>query len=79
MSDRNLSVRVQHLTTRTESHESFRNVCVSLAQTMYRYEVRLRTGLLGEPAKHVRPLSEARCVHDGLSSGPHLVETEGPL
>jgi optic atrophy 3 protein len=29
---------------------------------MYRYEVRLRTGLLGEPAKHIRPLSETRCV-----------------
>jgi optic atrophy 3 protein len=29
---------------------------------MYRTEVRLRTSLLGEPAKHVRPLSETRCV-----------------
>jgi hypothetical protein len=29
---------------------------------MYRYEARLRTGLLGEPAKHIRPLSETRFV-----------------
>jgi hypothetical protein len=43
-------------------HERFRKVCISLAQTTYRYEVRLRTGLLGEPAKHIRPLSETRCV-----------------
>jgi len=30
---------------------------------MYRGEVKLRTNLLGEPAKHIRPLSETRCVH----------------
>jgi len=29
---------------------------------MYRGEVKLRTNLLGEPAKHIRPLSETRCV-----------------
>lgn len=40
----------------------FRNVCVSLAQRMYRGEIQLRTRLLGEPAKHVRPLSETKCV-----------------
>jgi hypothetical protein len=60
-------VRAQNLTSRTERHERFKKVCVSLAQTMYRYEARLRTGLLGEPAKHIRPLSEAKCV-------PHLVD-----
>ncbi|KAI0294653.1 optic atrophy 3 protein-domain-containing protein [Multifurca ochricompacta] len=43
-----------------KEHERFRKVCISLAQTMYRYEVRLRTGLLGEPAKHIRPLTETR-------------------
>jgi len=46
-------------------HERFRKVCVALAQTMYRYEVRLRTGLLSEPAKHVRPLSETRAIENG--------------
>ncbi|KAI9446953.1 OPA3-domain-containing protein [Russula earlei] len=48
-------------------HERFRKVCVSLAQTMYRYEVRLRTGLLGEPAKHIRPLSETRAIENGAN------------
>lgn len=41
-------------------HETFRTFCVDLAQRMYRTEVRLRTNLLGEPAKHVRPLSETK-------------------
>lgn len=43
-------------------HEKFRNFCVGLAQGMYRAEVQLRTNLLGEPAKHVRPLSETKYV-----------------
>lgn len=43
-------------------HDRFRTFCVSLAQRMYRAEVKLRTGLLGEPAKHIRPLSEQKCV-----------------
>jgi len=34
---------------------------------MYRYEVRLRTGLLGEPAKPIRPLSEARAIENGAN------------
>ncbi|THH21489.1 hypothetical protein EW146_g112 [Bondarzewia mesenterica] len=50
-----------------KEHERFRNICVSLAQTMYRYEVRLRTNLLGEPAKHVRPLSETRAIENGAN------------
>lgn len=50
-----------------KEHERFRNVCVSLAQMMYRYEIKLRTNLLGEPAKHVRPLSEARAIENGAN------------
>jgi len=34
---------------------------------MYRYESRLRTGLLGEPAKHIRPLSETRAIENGAN------------
>jgi hypothetical protein len=41
-------------------HESFRRVCVNLAQGMYRTEAKLRTTLLGEPVKTHRPLSETR-------------------
>jgi len=36
---------------------------------MYRTEVKLRTNLLGEPAKqHVRPLSEARAIENGANA-----------
>lgn len=46
---------------RTNSrHEKFRNVCISLAQWSHRSEVRLRTGLLGENPKNIRPLSETK-------------------
>lgn len=43
-------------------HDSFRNICVDFAQTIHRSEVQLRTYILGEPAKHIRPLSEVRYV-----------------
>ncbi|KAJ3904685.1 optic atrophy 3 protein-domain-containing protein [Lentinula edodes] len=49
-------------------HERFRNFCVSLAQLMYRTEVRLRTGILGEPAKHIRPLSETKAIDSGANA-----------
>jgi optic atrophy 3 protein len=35
---------------------------MDFAQTMHRSEVKLRTYILGEPAKHIRPLSETRYV-----------------
>ncbi|KAA1475833.1 OPA3-domain-containing protein [Dentipellis sp. KUC8613] len=53
--------------TQAKEHERFRNICVSLAQTVYRYEFRMRTNLLGEPAKHIRPLSEARAIENGAN------------
>ena len=48
--------------SRPRRHEVFRKFCVDLAQRMYRTEVKLRTSLLGEPAKRIRPLSEAKYV-----------------
>jgi len=56
--------------TQAREHERFRNLCVSLAQTIYRYEIRLRTGLLGEAppsSRHVRPLSETRAIENGAN------------
>ncbi|KAI0035001.1 OPA3-domain-containing protein [Vararia minispora EC-137] len=50
-----------------KKHETFRHGCVRLAQTVYKFEMRLRTGLLGEPAKHIRPLSEARAIDNGAN------------
>ncbi|KAJ7025905.1 OPA3-domain-containing protein [Mycena alexandri] len=51
-----------------QQHERFRTFCVSLAQMLYRSEVKLRTGILGEPAKHIRPLSETRAVENGANA-----------
>jgi len=41
---------------------------VSLAQRMHRTEVKLRTNILGEPPKSIRPLSEARAIDTGANS-----------
>ncbi|TFK32595.1 optic atrophy 3 protein-domain-containing protein [Crucibulum laeve] len=49
-------------------HERFRTFCVDLAQFMYRSEVKLRTNILGEPARHIRPLSENRAIENGANS-----------
>ncbi|TCD66407.1 hypothetical protein EIP91_001398 [Steccherinum ochraceum] len=54
--------------TQAKQHERFRSFCVNLAQGMYRAEVQLRTNLLGEPAKHVRPLSETRAIENGANA-----------
>ncbi|EIW61012.1 OPA3-domain-containing protein [Trametes versicolor FP-101664 SS1] len=51
-----------------KQHETFRTFCVALAQRMYQTEVRLRTNLLGEPAKHVRPLSETKAIENGANA-----------
>jgi len=55
--------------TQAREHPKFRSICVNLAQSMYRTEVKLRTNLLGEPAnQHVRPLSEARAIENGANA-----------
>ncbi|KAF8129351.1 OPA3-domain-containing protein [Boletus edulis] len=50
-------------TVRNKRHETFRNICVSLAQKMHTAEISLRTNILGEPARqNIRPLSETKYV-----------------
>ncbi|PIL33069.1 hypothetical protein GSI_04518 [Ganoderma sinense ZZ0214-1] len=56
------------LKVQAKQHETFRSICIGLAQRMYQTEVRLRTNLLGEPAKHVRPLSETRAIENGANT-----------
>ncbi|KAI5118286.1 hypothetical protein M0805_003241 [Coniferiporia weirii] len=51
-----------------KEHETFRRWCVSLAQNMHRAEVKLRTNLLGDNPKSIRPLSEARAIENGANS-----------
>ncbi|KAJ7647829.1 OPA3-domain-containing protein [Roridomyces roridus] len=56
------------LKNQAKQHEFFRGFCVDLAQMMYRSEVKLRTNILGEPAKHIRPLSETRAIENGANA-----------
>ncbi|KAF7289270.1 OPA3-domain-containing protein [Mycena indigotica] len=60
-----ISAQIKHQATQ---HERFRHVCINLAQLMYRSEVRLRTNILGEPAKHIRPLSETKAIENGANA-----------
>ncbi|GJE88107.1 OPA3 domain-containing protein [Phanerochaete sordida] len=54
--------------TQVKQHETFRNICVGLAQRMHRGEIQLRMRLLGESPKHVRPLSETRAIENGANA-----------
>ncbi|KAH9483560.1 OPA3-like protein [Psilocybe cubensis] len=60
-----ISTRIKE---QARQHERFRGLCVNLAQFMYRSEVKLRTNILGEPAKHIRPLSEAKAIDNGANA-----------
>ncbi|EJU05908.1 OPA3-domain-containing protein [Dacryopinax primogenitus] len=51
-----------------QEHPTFRGICISLAQAMYRSEVRLRANLLGENPKHTKPLSEAKAISNGANT-----------
>ncbi|KAF8437675.1 optic atrophy 3 protein-domain-containing protein [Boletus edulis BED1] len=60
-------------TVRNKRHETFRNICVSLAQKMHTAEISLRTNILGEPARqNIRPLSETKAIENGANT---LAET----
>ncbi|TEB31450.1 OPA3-domain-containing protein, partial [Coprinellus micaceus] len=54
---------------RARQHPRFREMCINLAQNMYRTEIRLRTNILGEAVRpaHVRPLSETRAIDQGAN------------
>jgi len=61
-----IATQIKH---QAKEHERFRSVCVNLAQMMNRTEIKLRTNMLGgEPAKHVRPLSETRAIENGANA-----------
>jgi len=55
------------LKNQAKQHDKFREFCVNLAQKLNRSEVKLRTNILGEPARHVRPLSETRAIENGAN------------
>ncbi|KAF9508049.1 hypothetical protein BS47DRAFT_252061 [Hydnum rufescens UP504] len=56
------------LKNQAQQHESFRRVCIELAQWSHRSEVRLRTGLLGESPKSIKPLNDTRAIQNGANS-----------
>ncbi|KAG9096668.1 hypothetical protein FRC06_008438 [Ceratobasidium sp. 370] len=60
-----ISARLKH---QAEQHETFRKICVSWAQWAHRTEVQLRTSIMGEPAKNIKPLSETRAIQNGANS-----------
>ncbi|KAG0701082.1 optic atrophy 3 protein-domain-containing protein [Suillus ampliporus] len=57
------------LKNQAKQHETFRSICISLAQGMHTAEVKLRTNILGEPARlHIKPLSETRAIENGANA-----------
>ncbi|KIR28103.1 hypothetical protein I309_03100 [Cryptococcus deuterogattii LA55] len=53
-------------------HETFRNVCIGLAQRMHRTEARMRMGLLNQEAGNIKPLNDTRAIQNGATT---LAET----
>lgn len=49
-------------------YESFKRLCIGLAQRLHRADVRLRMGLMGsEHASKVRPLNENKAIENGAT------------
>ncbi|CAE6452105.1 unnamed protein product [Rhizoctonia solani] len=59
-----ISARIKH---QAEQHDSFKQICITWAQWAHRTEVGLRINLLGESAKHIKPLSETRAIQNGAN------------
>ncbi|KAF8499339.1 OPA3-domain-containing protein [Hysterangium stoloniferum] len=55
------------LKQQAREHPAFRHICVRLAQSMYRTEMRWGTTLLGQTPKAVKPLSEAKAIDNGAN------------
>ncbi|TYJ55811.1 hypothetical protein B9479_003463 [Cryptococcus floricola] len=53
-------------------HETFRTICMGLAQGMHRTEARMRMGLLNAEAGNVKPLNDTRAIQNGATT---LAET----
>ncbi|WVN90716.1 uncharacterized protein L203_105958 [Cryptococcus depauperatus CBS 7841] len=53
-------------------HETFRHICIGLAQRMHRTEARMRMGLLNADAGNIKPLNDTRAIQNGATT---LAET----
>ncbi|EPQ30789.1 uncharacterized protein PFL1_01690 [Pseudozyma flocculosa PF-1] len=57
------------LKSQAAQHETFRNICISLAQRMHRTEMALRANLLPTGAtQKVRPLNDAKAIANGANA-----------
>lgn len=57
-----LAIKVQ-----AKEHDSFKNVCIQIAQTVHRTDVQLRMRLLGENKIKIRPLNDKKAVENGAN------------
>ncbi|KAJ9109225.1 hypothetical protein QFC21_000554 [Naganishia friedmannii] len=57
-----------YLKSQATQHETFRDICISLAQRMHRTETRMRQGLLNVPSKDIRPLNDTKAVANGANA-----------
>lgn len=64
------------LKQQAQEHESFRNLCINIAQALHRNEMKMRVNLLGEGGTssssgggkpHIRPLSESKAIATGAN------------
>ncbi|TIC16663.1 OPA3-domain-containing protein [Wallemia mellicola] len=56
------------LKNQASNHESFKRVCVNVAQGLHSFEGRMRSNLLGQKQHNTRPLSEARAIQQGANT-----------
>ncbi|CEH13502.1 Predicted coiled-coil protein [Ceraceosorus bombacis] len=58
------------LKSQAAQHDTFKKICVNLAQGMHRSEMALRSNLMGGTAAHtkVRPLNEKKAIENGATA-----------
>lgn len=55
------------LKQQAKNHESFKNACIRIAQTMHQTDIRLRMSLLGEKKIKIRPLNDNKAIENGAN------------
>lgn len=50
-----------------KEHETFRQGCIRIAQTVHKTDIRLRMSLLGEKKIKIRPLNDKKAVENGAN------------
>lgn len=55
------------LKAQAKEHETFRNGCIFIAQTVHKTDLKLRMSLLGEKKIKIRPLNDAKAIDNGAN------------